>query len=51
MTNVLDDITSGRSAEILGIDGSSLEQYSRTVLFGINWFQWSHVRLVYLDNS
>ena len=50
MINVLDDITSGRSAVILGIDGSVLNQYSRAALFGIDWVQWSTIRLVYLNN-
>lgn len=50
MTNVLDDINSGRSAAVLGIDGSILNQYSRAALFGIDWVQWNNICLVYLEN-
>ncbi len=51
MTNVIADINNGSGATVLGIDGSDQRQYSRTVLFGIHWYQWNSIRLRYMENN
>jgi hypothetical protein len=51
MANVIADINDGVGATVLGIDGSDQWQYSRTVLFGIDWCQWNSIRLRYMENN
>ena len=51
MANVIADINDGIGAAVLGIDGSDQWQYSRTVLFGIDWCQWNSICLRYSMNN
>ena len=51
MTNVVADINNGIGAAVLGIDGSDQWQYSRTVLFGIDWCQWNSICVRYSKNN
>ena len=51
MANVIADINDGIGAAVLGVDGSDQWQYSRTVLFGIDWCQWNSICLRYSMNN
>ena len=51
MKYVITDINNGIGAEVLGIDGSSQCQYMRTLLFGIDWYQWNSICVRYYRNN
>ena len=51
MVNVVRDINDGIGAAVLGIDGSSQCQFMRTVLFGIDWYQWNSICVRYYRNN